>query len=115
VEYHTPLDAGRWKPSKGGSATHRTCLGRTFAIDQQSIRPRVTWQPNTSFRAIALPSRYREANRSEVRRRNGISDLGMELRYNTAGKGSLLATANLVGIDYDGEVNSPLGNELLKA
>ena len=42
-----------------------------------------------------------------------IEDFGAELRYNTAGKGSILVTANRVAITYDGESNSPLGNELL--
>ena len=37
----------------------------------------------------------------------------MEFRYDTAGKGSILLTANLVDITYDGEVNASLGNEML--
>jgi hypothetical protein len=40
-------------------------------------------------------------------------DLGLELRYNTVGKGSLLANANLVDIRFEGQENTPLGNELL--
>ena len=42
-----------------------------------------------------------------------MQDLGCEFRYNTAGKGSILLTANLVDITFDGETNSSLGNELL--
>ena len=42
-----------------------------------------------------------------------IEDFGAEFRYNTAGKGSILVTANRVAIQYDGEVNSPVGNEII--
>lgn len=88
--------------------------GRTFAIVQQGIRPRVTWQPNTSVRAL-ISFRYTEkTNREEFGGEQAtIQDLGAELRYNTAGKGSILVTANLVSIGYEGEVNSSLGNEML--
>lgn len=88
--------------------------GRTFAIDQQGLRPRVTWQPNTSVRAM-LSFRYTDKNNREEfgGERALIQDLGAELRYNTAGKGSILLTANMVAITYEGEVNSSLGNEML--
>lgn len=88
--------------------------GRAWAIDQQSIKPRATWQPNTSLRAI-LSFKYTEKQNLEEfgGERTLLQDLGLELRYNTAGKGSILATANLVDITFSGETNSPLGNELL--
>jgi hypothetical protein len=88
--------------------------GRTFAIDQQGLRPRVTWQPNTSFRAIVFFRYTEKLNRGEFGGEKAVlQDLGTELRYNTAGKGSVLATANFVEIAYNGEVNSSLGNEML--
>jgi hypothetical protein len=88
--------------------------GRTYAIEQGSVRPRVTWQPNTSLRAILFLKVTEKRNQVEFGGETaGLRDLGVELRYNTAGKGSLLANFNLVGIDYEGEVNSSLGNELL--
>ena len=88
--------------------------GRTWAIDQQSLKPRVTWQPNTSLRAIASFKYTDKKNREEFGGQSVlVQDLGFEFRYNTAGKGSITATANLVDITFDGEVNSSLGNELL--
>ena len=88
--------------------------GRTFAIEQQGLRPRVTWQPNTSFRVILY---YRYTEKKNLEEFGGekaqIQDLGTELRYNTAGKGSVLMNMNLVDIAYDGEPNSSLGNEML--
>lgn len=88
--------------------------GRTWAIDQQSVKPRATWQPNTSLRAI-LSFKYTEKNNRQEGggERALLQDLGFEFRYNTAGKGSITATANLVDITFEGEVNSSLGNELL--
>jgi len=35
------------------------------------------------------------------------------MRYNTAGKGSIQANANLVDITYNGETNTSLANEML--
>jgi hypothetical protein len=88
--------------------------GRTYGIDQQGIRPRLTWQPNTSFRTI-LSFKYTEKmNEPELGAEEAVTqDLGAEVRYNTAGKGSILLTLNRVDIAFDGESNSPLGNEML--
>lgn len=88
--------------------------GRTYAIDQRALRPRITWQPNTALRAIVSYKITEKNNEAEFGgERATLRDLGAEFRYNTAGKGSILATANLVDITYDGEVNSSLGNEML--
>ena len=88
--------------------------GRTFSIDQQGIRPRITWQPNTSLRAVLSFKHTEKRNLEEFGGELAVlRDLGAELRYNTVGKGSLLTTLNVVAITYDGEVNSSLGNEML--
>ena len=88
--------------------------GRTYTIDQQALKPRVTWQPNTSFRTILSYKYTDKVNKPEFGgERAEIQDFGAEIRYNTAGKGSILATVNRVAITFDGEPNSPLGNELL--
>ena len=88
--------------------------GRSFAIDQRGTKPKLTWQPNTSFRAIASFKYTEKRNRPEFGPEQAtLQDLGVELRYNTAGKGSILATTNLVDIRFTGETNSPIGNELL--
>jgi hypothetical protein len=109
---HWTLDVESERGRVGNSSD--LLVGRTYTIDQQGFRPRVTWQPNTSVRAL-LSFRYTEkSNTPEFGGEQAtIQDLGAEFRYNTAGKGSILVTANLVGITYDGEVNSSLGNEML--
>ncbi|MCB0793577.1 MAG: hypothetical protein KDB88_02470 [Flavobacteriales bacterium] len=88
--------------------------GRTFWIDQSGVRPRVTWRPNTNLRG-AISFRYTDKrNREEFGgEAANIQDLGFEVRWSTAGKGSLQVNGNWVTIAYDGEQNSSLGNEML--
>ncbi len=88
--------------------------GRTYALDLRSTRPKLTWQPNTSLR-ISSQFKYTEKkNRAEFGGEEAIiQDIGLEMRWNTAGKGSIQVNANLVDIAYEGAVNSSLGNEML--
>ena len=74
----------------------------------------MTWQPNTSLR-ISSQFKYTEKkNRIEFGGEQAIiQDLGVEMRWNTAGKGSVQVNGNLVDIRYEGNVNSSLGNEML--
>jgi hypothetical protein len=88
--------------------------GRTYTIDQDGLRPRLTWQPGTTFRTLVTYKLTEKRNAAEFGGEQAtLHDLGLEMRYNTPGKGSMLVNANLVEIRYDGEVNSPLGNEML--
>lgn len=88
--------------------------GRNYSIDAQAVRPRVTWQPNTSFRAAMLYKYTEKANDAELGGEEALlQDLGLELRYNAPGKGSVQMTASVVEIDFNGEVNSSLGNDML--
>lgn len=99
-----------------GRITNQSDLltGRTWSIEQQSVKPRATWQPNTSLRAILSYKHTEKDNKQEGGGESALlQDLGFEFRYNTAGKGSITATANLVDITFEGEGNSSLGNELL--
>ena len=90
--------------------------GRTYAIDQRSLRPRITWQPNTSLRTILYYKHTDKQNHAEYGGEQALlNEVGLEFRYNTAGKGSLQLTSSMVDIRYDGEVNSSLANEMLAA
>lgn len=88
--------------------------GRTFNIRQYGVRPRVTWRPNTDLRA-ALSYRYTDKlNREELGGEAAtVQNLGLEARWNTAGKGSIQLNLDLVDIRYDGDPNTSLGNEML--
>ena len=90
--------------------------GRTYNIQQVSSKPRVTWRPNTDFRT-ALSYKYNE--KKNARELGGefavVQDLGLEVRWNTAGKGSIQANGNWVEIRYNGDPNTSLGNEMLSS
>lgn len=88
--------------------------GRTYAIDQRAGKPKLTWQPGTSVRALVQFKYTEKRNRMELGGEQAdIKDLGAEFRYNTAGKGSIQVNANLVDITYNGVVDSSLGTEML--
>ena len=112
VDRHWSADVEAERGRVGNSSD--LLVGRTFSIAQEGLRPRVTWQPGTTFRAQLSYRTTRKQNREEFGGQlANIQDLGAEMRYNTPGKGTILVTANLVRIAYDGDVNSSLGNEML--
>ncbi|MCC6542469.1 MAG: hypothetical protein IT225_09635 [Flavobacteriales bacterium] len=109
-QWTTDVEAELGRVSNGSDLL----TGRTYRVEQEGLKPRVTWQPNTSIRAIAAFKYTDKQNAPEYGgERALIEDLGLEFRYNTAGKGSILITANRVAIRYTGVANSAIGNELL--
>lgn len=96
-----------------GSASD-VITGRAFRISQRSSRPRITWQPSTLFRASASYRITEKVNDADLGGEEAqLQDLGAELRYNVPGKGVLQAGLNRVQIEYDGVVNSTIGNAML--
>ena len=88
--------------------------GRTYAIDQNAVRPKLTWQPGTSMRAILQYKHTIKENRAEFGGEAAeLRDMGVEFRWNTAGKGAFQLNANVVDITYDGTVDTSLGMEML--
>lgn len=109
-QWTVDIEAERGRVANGSDLL----AGRTYKVDQEGLKPRVTWQPNTSVRAIASFKYTDKMNKAEYGgERARIEDLGAEFRFNTAGKGSILVTANRVAIRFTGEANSAIGNELL--
>lgn len=109
----------RWtfeaEAGRGRIASSSTVVaGRTYAIDEQSLAPKLTWQPNTRMRGMARFKYTEKHNAGELGgERAEVRDLGTEFRYNTADKGTVQVQANLVGIAYNGTVDSSLGTEML--
>ncbi len=99
----------------GRVANHSDMLtGRTYAIDLRAVRPKLTWQPNTGMRAVLQYKHTRKDNQQEFGGETAeLRDLGVEFRWNTAGKGAFQVNANLVDISYDGTVDTSLGMEML--
>ena len=116
---------GRWNTTtewtaeveaeSGRSASNSDLLqGRTWTIDTRATKPKVTWQPSTSLRASAQFKYTEKRNKTELGgEHTEIRDMGLELRYNTSGKGSLQVNGNLVAITYSGVANTSIGNEML--
>lgn len=90
-------------------------VGRNYSIGVNSLKPRLTWQAGTTFRAAMSYKVTEKQNDDELGGEASLAnDLGLEVRYNSPGKGSVQMTANLVDIAFDGDVNSSLGNEMLE-
>lgn len=89
-------------------------LGRTYAIADRSVAPKLTYQPNNRLRANVRLKYTERVNDVDLGGEHAeISDLGAEFRYNTPSKGSFQVNANLVDITYLGTVDSSLGTEML--
>jgi hypothetical protein len=88
--------------------------GRNYHLDFISIKPKFSFQPNTSFRISIVNETSFKSNALDLGGETAeIVDIGAEFRLNKVTKGSITATFNYIQIDYDGEVNSALGFEML--
>lgn len=91
-------------------------VGRDFLIRYSKIFPELTYQPDTKLR-ISLT--FRNEDKQNVFIENGeraiVRDFGAEFRFNQPQKGSLSGTFNVLNINYNGEINSPLGFEMLES
>ena len=91
--------------------------GRDYSIDYQWLKSTISYQPSTNFR-LTLESRG-------VTKENVISggagetcqiiDIGSTFKYNQTDKGSLQGELKVLKINYDGNVNSAIGFEMLEA
>ena len=87
---------------------------RNYSIEYQEIAPTFSYQPNTAFR-ISLNGKYSEKNNnSDLNETAIIRDVGFELRYNQAKKGSFNAKLNYILITYTAASNTSLAFEMLE-
>jgi hypothetical protein len=88
--------------------------GRTYSIEEQSLAPKLTWQPNARVRGSARFKYTEKQNAGELGGEHAaVKDLGTEFRFNATDKGTVQVNGNLVDISYDGTVDSSLGTEML--
>jgi hypothetical protein len=87
---------------------------RNFNIHYQELEPKISLQPNTSFRA-SLMFKYTEKNNSlDLGGEKAISrNAGAEIRYNILSKGSLLLNTNYIVNSFTGTNNTTLAFEML--
>ena len=89
-------------------------LGRNYFIEYLETIPILSFQPNSAFR-IALNGKYsQKLNNSELAEKAQIRDIGIDLRYNQAQKGSLTGRFNYINITYNGTANSSIAFEMLE-
>lgn len=90
--------------------------GRNFDIAYHNIKPTFSYQPSTSFR-VALNGRYEEKHNSDDfgGETAYIGEIGTNIKFNQAEKGSLQAEFKLISITYSGIQNSALGFEMLES
>lgn len=88
--------------------------GRDYFIEYFEIEPGVSYQPGTAFR-IGITGKYTEkVNNSVLAETVVIRNIGLELRFNQAQKGSFSAQSNFIVIDYNASTNSSLAFEMLE-
>ncbi len=93
---------------------------RDFKIRYSSTEPKLSYQPNVSFRAT-LSYKYNE-KKNLVDAGDTLHEavsalgqkLGLELKYNKAQQGSLSAKFDFIFFEYNGSANSSLAYEMLE-
>ena len=90
--------------------------GRNYNIDYQKIQPSISYQPSTTFR-LGLETRFENKDNADEfgGEKSDIVDLGLDLKFNQAEKGSLQAKFNYVTIRYDGAQNNAIAFEMLES
>ena len=90
---------------------------RNYTIRQQSIGPELAWQPNPFFRVTGSYSFSEKENTQniEFEEKAKTHQVGMDMRYAKAIKTTLTGNLKLIQIEYNGQVNSPVGYEMLQA
>jgi hypothetical protein len=90
--------------------------GRDYLINYIKVQPSIIYQPNTTFR---VSFDYRQESKDNAPQLGGeqaiIQDMGLQLKYNQAEKGSLQGGVNAVNIDYEGPQNNALAFEMLES
>lgn len=90
--------------------------GRNFNISYYNIKPIFSLQTSTAFR-VSLSGRYEEKHNSQDFGGESafVGEIGTNLKYNQAEKGSLQAEFKMISITYSGIQNSALGFEMLES
>jgi hypothetical protein len=90
---------------------------RNYRILANQLSPEIAWQPNAGFRLMAT---YLYALKTNIFTESGsekaiFNQAGIEARWAKVSKHTLSAGIKFIQIGYNGQVNSPLGYEMLEA
>ncbi|MES2587542.1 MAG: hypothetical protein V4622_01100 [Bacteroidota bacterium] len=87
--------------------------GRNYDLNYFLIKPSFIIQPSTSFR-FSIDSRYTE-KKNVAGETSFVNELGFQMKYNQANKGSFQSAFSYLSIKYNGAENSALGFEMLES
>lgn len=90
---------------------------RNYSISQRIFGPELVWQPSPFFRTTGsyFFNSKKNTQNLEFEERAKIHQLGVDLRYAKAIKTTLTGNLKFIQIKYNGQVNSPVGYEMLQA
>ncbi len=90
---------------------------RNYTIQQNQLGPEFAWQPSSFFRTTATYSFTKKKNLQniEFEETAKVHEVGLDLRYAKAIRTTLTGNLKLIQINYNGQVNSPVGYEMLQA
>ncbi|OIQ36010.1 MAG: hypothetical protein BM555_03555 [Crocinitomix sp. MedPE-SWsnd] len=87
---------------------------RNYFLNYFEIEPTLAYQPNTAFRVSLSGKLSDKLNNSDLAEHATIRDVGFDLRYNRAKKGSLNLRMNYILISYNASNNTSLAFEMLE-
>jgi hypothetical protein len=90
---------------------------RNYTIEQSTLGPELAWQPTPFFRTTGTYSFTGKENTQnlEYDETAQVHQLGLDVRFAKAIKTTLTGNLKYIQIAYNGEVNSPVGYEMLQA
>src|SRR5690606_7316346 len=90
---------------------------RNYTITQSTIGPELAWQPTPFFRTTGTYTFTGKENTDNVEYEEiaQIHQLGLDVRFAKAIKTTLTGNMRYIQIGYNGEMNSPVGYEMLQA
>ena len=88
---------------------------RDYHILSDETEPRLSFQPNVSFRTIlSYKYSFKKNTRGDLGEKALSNKIGLEIKYNTIGSGSLTAKFNLFDISYHGDSNSSIAYDMME-
>ena len=88
---------------------------RNYHLISNEAEPKLTIQPGTSFRT-SLSYRYsvKENIAGTLGEKSEAHNLGLEMKYNSTGAGTISARVSYIGISFNANENSSLAYEMLE-
>lgn len=88
---------------------------RNYHLLINEVEPKLSIQPGTSFRTtLSYQYSIRENLIGEIGEKAEANQLGLEMKYNSTGTGTISAKVSYIGIAFNAEENSVLAYEMLE-